>query len=253
MRLTDQGELYYPQVREAIDLLDEAADQLTHRDAGIRGLVRINAPEAFGRRHVASLVNQLQACYPDLAVELTLTNAFIDPVQEGADIAIRIGRLLDSGLIGKVVGVQRFVLVASPGYLAAHGTPQVPHDLLQHSCLLYKGLQEPHKWHFRRSPDETFEPVDVGGSLRSNNTEALVTAAVAGRGVVLLPTWLLDQASFKDGRLVRLLGDWDVSAYADQLHIQLLSPENRLRSRKVREVSAFLADAIGSPPYWDSR
>lgn len=251
VRLTEQGQRYYADVREAVERLDSAAERLDHRAVGIRGLVRINAPESFGRLHVGKLVNQLQGRYPDLVVELTLSNVFIDPVQEGADITIRIGRLVDSGLIGKVVCGQRYVLAASPEYLSLHGTPRNPEDLLQHSCLLYKGLQEPQRWHFRRSGTEAFEPLVVGGPLRSNNSEVLINAAVAGRGVVLFPTWLFAPNTFKDGKLVSLLTDWESSAYADDFYIQILSPENRLRSRKVRDVSAFLVDAIGSPPYWD--
>lgn len=217
----------------------------------MRRLVRINAPETFGRLHVGHLVNRLQAKYPDLLVELTLNNTFIDPVHEGADVTIRVGRLVDSGLIGKVVCTQRYVLAASPAYLALHGTPQTPEDLLQHSCLLYKGLREPQRWHFRRAATDKFEPLVVGGPLRSNSSTILLDAALAGRGIVLFPTWLFHPTSFKDNKLVALLIDWDISAYADDLYIQVLSPENRLRSQKVRDVSAFLVEAIGSPPYWD--
>ena len=252
VRLTEQGQRYYAQVREAVELLDNAAEQLAHKDASIRGLVRINAPEALGRLHIASLVNQLQVQYPDLSVELTLTDTFIDPVQEGADITIRVGRLVDSGLIGKVVSAHRYVLAASPEYLASHGTPQTPDDLLRHSCLLYKGPQGPQRWYFRRSSKENFESKDVSGPLRSNNAEVLVAAALAGRGIVLFPSWLFTPASFKDRKLLSLMPDWNISASAEELYIQILSPENRLRSQKVREVSAFLVDAIGSPPYWDN-
>jgi len=250
--LTEQGQRYYSQVREAVELLDNAADQLAHRDTGIRGLVKINAPEGLGRLHIARLVNELQAKYPDLSVELTLTDSVIDPVQEGVDITIRVGRLIDSGLIGKVVGAHRYLLAASPEYLALHGTPQTPDDLLQHSCLLFKGTQAPQRWYFRRLSKDTFKPQDVSGPLRSNNAEVLVAAALAGRGIVLFPSWVFDPASFKDRKLVSLLTDWDISVSVEELYIQILSAENRLRSRKVREVSAFLVDAIGSPPYWDN-
>lgn len=251
VRLTEQGQRYYSKVREAMELLDSAAEQLDHRVNGTRGLVRINAPESLGRLHIGNLVNQMQAKYPDLVVELTLSNAFIDPVQEGADVTVRVGRVVDSGLIGRVVCGQRFVLAASPAYLAARGTPQTPEDLLQHSCLLYKGIHEPQKWHFRRSSDERYEPLIVSGPLRSNNSEVLINAALAGRGIVLFPTWLFAPSAFKDGKLVALLTEWHMSGYADEFYIQVLSPENRLRSQKVRDVSAFLVDAIGSPPYWD--
>jgi len=252
IRLTEQRQRYYSQVREAVELLDNAAGQLAHRDAGIRGLVRINAPEALGRLHTANLVNELQAKYPDLSVELTLTDTFIDPVQEGADVTIRVGRLVDSGLIGKVVSAHRYLLAASPEYVALRGTPQTPGDLLRHSCLLCKGQQGPQRWYFRRSSKENFESFDVSVPLRSNNAEALVATALTGRGIVLFPSSLFTPTSFKDRKLISLLTDWDISASAEDLYIQILSPENRLRSHKVREVSAFLVDAIGSPPYWDN-
>ncbi|WP_158906019.1 LysR family transcriptional regulator [Burkholderia sp. L27(2015)] len=249
--LTEEGQRYYSQVREAVELLDNAADQLAHRDAGISGLVKINAPVGLGRLHIAHLVNELQAKYPDLSVELTLTDNVIDPVLEGVDITIRVGQLIDSGLIGKVVSTDRYLLAASPEYLALHGTPQTPDDLLRHSCLLFKGQLAPQRWFFRRSSKENFESPDVSGSLRSNNAEVLVAAALAGRGIVLFPSWLFTPTSFKEGKLLSLLTGWHMSASTEDLHIQILSPENRLRSRKVREVSAFLVDAIGSPPYWD--
>lgn len=251
VRLTEQGERYYSQVREAVELLDSAADQLAHRDAGIRGLVKINAPEGLGRLHIAHLVNGLQANYPELSVELTLTDTVIDPVQEGADITIRVGPLVDSGLIGKVVSAHRYLLAASPEYLAEHGTPETPEDLSQHSCLLFKGQFGPQRWYFRRSSNDKLEPLDVSGPLRSNNAEVLVAAALAGRGIVLFPSWLFAPTSFKDRKLSSLLTDCEISPSAEELYIQILSPENRLRSQKVREVSAYLVDAIGSPPYWD--
>jgi len=251
VRLTEQGQRYYSEVREAIELLDSAAEQLDQRASGTRGLVRINAPESFGRLHLSHIVNRMQQAYPDLLVELMLANAIVDPVQEGADLIVRVGKVVDSGLIGKVVCAQRYVLAASPGYLAAHGTPEHPEDLLQHSCLLYKGIQQAQRWHFRRSADEAFEPLVVSGPLRSNNSEVLITAALAGQGIVLFPSWLFSRASFREQALVRLLTAWDLSAYADQRYIQVLSPENRMRSQKVRAVSAFIVEAIGSPPYWD--
>jgi DNA-binding transcriptional LysR family regulator len=251
VRLTEQGQRYYSQVREAVELLDNAADQLAHRDAGIRGLVKINAPEGLGRLHIVHLVNRLQVKYPDLSVELTLTDSVIDPVEEGIDVTIRVGHLVDSGLIGKVVSAQRYFLAASPEYLALHGTPQTPEDLLRHSCLLYKNPQGSAGWYFRRSSKETFKSINVSGPLRSNNAESLVAAALAGRGIVLFPSWMFAPASFKDGKLSSLLPDWDLSTSTEERYIQILSPENRLRSQKVREVSAFFVDAIGSPPYWD--
>jgi len=252
VRLTEAGEQFHLQVRDAVELLDQAAEQLERRDSALRGLVRINAPESLGRLHIAHIVNALQEKYPELIVELTLTDTLIDPVQEGVDIVIRIGPRVDSGLIGRMIAPHRSILAASPAYLARHGTPARPEDLLQHKCLVYKGQLGIQKWYYRRGSEDAFVGLNVSGPLRSNNAEALLAAAIAGRGVVMFPTWLFKAETLRCGEMVPLLDGWEFSAQSEQVHLQMLSPENKLRSRRVREVSAFLAEAIGSPPYWEA-
>ncbi len=251
VRLTEAGEHFYAQVRGAVEQLDQAAEELSGSDAAIRGLVRINAPEALGRLHIARIVNDLQDAYPELVVELALTDTFIDPVQDGVDITLRVGPVVDSGLIGRLIGSNRQLLVASPAYLARRGAPQHPEALIEHACLIYKGELGVQKWFYRQRDDEPFKALRVGGPLCSNNAEALLAAALAGRGIVLFPTWMFNADIFARRELVTVLGDWTFSAQAEQAYIQLLSPENRLRSAKVRAVSAFLLEAMGSPPYWE--
>lgn len=251
VRLTEAGEQFHLQVRDAIELLDQAAEQMERSDADIRGIIRINAPESLGRLHIAPSVNALQAKHPDLIVELILTDSLIDPVQDGVDITIRIGPLVDSGLIGRVIAPQRNLVAASPDYLARHGTPQRPDELLQHCCLIYKGQLGTQRWHYRATGEQPFKALTVTGPLCSNNAEALLAAAIAGHGVVLFPTWLINADMLRSGTLVNLLGDWEFSTQPEPIHLQMLSPENKLRSRKVREVSTFLLEAIGEPPYWD--
>ncbi|WP_085704637.1 LysR family transcriptional regulator [Pseudomonas sp. B8(2017)] len=252
VKLTEDGERFYLQVQEAIGMLDAAAEDLAQADEGLKGLIRINAPVALGRLHVAPLLALLQEEYPEIVLELTLTDALIDPVQEGADITIRVGHVIDSGLIGRTISGQRYVLAASPAYLEKHGEPNSPDDLSDHACLLYKGEQGAQRWYSKRPLEETFKMLEVSGPLRSNNAEVLVAAAMAGQGLVLFPSWLFDPLSFREGRLIELLTEWEVSASAEQMQVQILSPENRLRSRKVREVSNFIIEKIGSPPYWES-
>lgn len=251
VRLTDEGLRFHSQVKEAVDILDVAAGQMARRDEDINGLVRINAPEALGRLHIAGLVNNLQGRYPGLTVELTLTDAFIDPVQEGADITVRVGPLIDSGLSGRVLGPQRYLVAASPSYLEVNGMPETPEDLARHDCLLYKGLQGTQKWYHRCSPEQRYSTMNVSGPFRSNNAEVLVAAALAGRGIVLFPTWLFSADNFSTGTLVKLLTEWDMAASSEPSFIQILSPENRLRSRRVRKVTDFIVQAVGTPPYWD--
>lgn len=252
VRLTETGERYYGQIREVLDALDLATEQAAGKDSGVRGLVRINAAVALGRRHIAGIVNHLQDTYPDLSVELTLTDAFIDPVQEGVDITVRIGLLQDSGLIARKVGDQRNVLCASPAYLERHGVPATIQELKRHICLVYKGQAGAQRWYFRKNKDDKPVIVQAQGTLRSNNAEVLVSAALEGRGIVLFPTWIFDSDSFKSRKLVKLLPEWTGTVDPFPLEIHLVSPENRLRSQKVRAVLDFMLEKIGNPPYWDS-
>lgn len=252
VRLTEAGERFHPQVREAVELLDAAVDELAGTDDALSGVLRINAPEAFGRLHVAPLLTALQATHPGLEIELQLTDAFIDPVQEGADITVRIGAVVDSGLIGKVISPQRQIVAASPAYLADHGVPATPSDLLAHRCLLYKGQLGTQRWYFRDTASAPFAGIPVSGPLRSNNAEVLLSAALGGHGIVLFPSWLYDGGSFRRQELIPLLGSWEAAVSTEPSFIQLLSPANKLRSRKVREVTGYLVDKFGAPPYWDA-
>lgn len=251
VRLTEGGERYYVQVREALDILDMAAEQAADKDAAPKGLVRVNAPIALGRLHIAPLLNSLQHDFPDLAIHLTLTDAFIDPVQEGAEITVRIGKLEDSGLVARLIGFQRYVVCATQAYLDRHGTPETPEDLTTHNCLVYRGHRGAQRWYFRKPGESDYRGFDVSGSFQSNNAEALVSAAQADLGVVLFPTWLFDTSSFKRGALVKLLAAWEGSVEAEPPGIHLITPENRSRSRKVRMITDYLLHRIGTPPCWD--
>lgn len=251
VKLTDAGERYYNQLREVIELLDAADESLMGKQDDVHGLVRINAPIALGNLQIVGLLDKLYDAYPDITVELTLTDAFIDPVQEGADITIRVGHLEESGLIGRKIADQKYILAASAEYVERHGMPQSPQDLTNHQCLVYKGRAGAQRWYFRQEGTPELEIIDVDGPLRSNNGQVLVSAARSGRGVVLFPSWLYSKDSFKNCEMIELLPDWCAAVDADPSPIHLLSPENRLRSRKVRAVTDFLVDAIGTPPYWD--
>ena len=249
--LTEAGEHYYTQIREVLELLDAAHEMVTGKGGEVRGLVRINAPVAFGHLHIVKLLNGLYEKYPELAVELNVTDAFIDPVQEGVDITFRVGHLQDSGLIGRKICDQRYVLSASAGYVKKHGQPTSPQDLHNHDCLVYKGVSGVQRWHFRHPGHDTVEIVDVDGPLRSNNGEVLMEAALTGQGIVLFPSWLFNKQNFSSNALIRLLPEWEGSVEASPSPIHLISPENRLRSQKVRVVWDYFLEAIGTPPYWD--
>ena len=251
VKLTEAGERYHQQVRTVIELLDAADDEMSGHAGEIRGLVRINAPAAFGRLHFGALTITLHERFPAVHTELMLTDAFVDPVKDGADIIFRIGQLEDSGLIGRRICEQRHVLCASPRYLAQHGEPTTPDALPDHRCLIHVGNSTAERWHFRHADDGTTAVATVTGPLRSNNSEVLLQAAIAGKGIVLLPSWLVGRRHLADGSLTPLLPAWRGAMSATPSQMHLISPENRLRSRKVRAVWDFLLEAIGSPPFWD--
>lgn len=232
VRLTEAGERYLSQVSEALTLLDMAADEVSGTASVPRGVLRINAPVAYGRRHIAPLLEAFQSRYSELEIELTLTDAFVDPVQEGADVVVRIGALEDSSLVARELSRQHFVIAASPGYLARHAMPEQPEDLGHHNCLVYKGTQGKQPWFIRRESHEEFRAIEVHGNLRSNNAESLIEAAINDQGMVLFPTWLIQDA-LNDGRLVPVLEAWQAANRPHIDGIHLIFPENRLRSPKV--------------------
>lgn len=252
VRLTEIGEKYYVQIRDVLDTLDFANEQVAGKGSGVRGLVRINTAVALGRLHISRIVNKLQEIYPDLSVELILTDTFIDPVQEGVDIAIRIGSLPDSALIARKVCDQQYVLCASPEYLERYGVPDSPEDLKKHLCLVYKGLLGTQRWYFRQEHHDKPIVLEPQGTLTSNNADVLVAAALEGRGIVLFPTWIFEHDSFKNRKLVPLLPEWTGTVDPHSIGIHLVSPENRIRSQKVRAVLDFILKEIGTPPYWDN-
>lgn len=251
VKLTDAGERYYQQIREVLELLDAADEEITGKGCEVRGLVRINAPVAFGSLHIVKLLNGLYDKYPELTVELTVTDAFIDPVQEGADIIFRVGHLGDSGLIGRKICDQQYVLCASADYITKHGQPASPADLQNHACLVYKGTGGAQRWYFRKAGSDSAEIIDVHGPLRSNNGQGVGGSRAGGQGIVFFPSWLFSRESFINQQLIRLLPDWQGSVEQTPSQIHLLSPENRLRSQKVRVVWDYFIKAIGAPPYWD--
>lgn len=249
--LTEKGTWFRSQVREALDLLDNAAEQIAHDGLQISGKIRINAPEALGRLHIVNLISRLRRKYPGVSVELTLTDTFKDPVQEGNDITFRVSTVEDSGMLGKVICDQQYIVAASQAYLQQNGIPTQPEELLNHNCLLYRGGAGEQRWYYRTSLKDKYKNIEVSGGISSNNAGALVAAAQDGAGIVLFPTWIFSPEIFENGSLTRLLPEWDMSAESVPTFIHALYPENKLRSHRTREILKFLVDEIGTPPYWD--
>lgn len=250
VRLTDAGEHYFRDVQRVLDSLDLATEQVVGGAKRPQGVLRINAPVAFGRRHIAPLLASFQDEHPAVEIELTLSDAFIDPVQEGADLVIRVGVLSDSSLVARKLATQHFVACASPVYLKRHGEPHHPDELSEHNCLVYKGTRGVQSWYFQESESDQAQRYPVKGNLYSNNAECLVEAALQGQGIVLFPTWLVFDA-LCDGGLVPILKSYQALGEAVREGIHVIYPENRLRSSKVAAFLEHLFLAVGDLPYWD--
>ena len=175
-----------------------------------QGLLRINIPAAFGRRHVVPHLRDFLLEHPDIRIDTTLTDETVDLIASGADFAVRIGALADSSLAAKRLAPQRRVLVASAAYLSERPPIDAPTDLADHECLGF-ALQPKPAWYFNPLgvPDaESSLEVTIQGRLRANDSEALLDTAIAGLGVALLPTWLTG-AKILAGRLSVILPQWE--------------------------------------------
>ncbi len=246
---TESGKLLAEHARQVLAQLDLAALDLQEQDSEPGGLIRINAPVVFGQRHLAPWLHELNARYPRLNIELMQTDDFIDPLQDSVDLLIRIGVMTDSTLQARTLGHQNFRLAASPAYLARAGTPKTPDDLANHSCLVFKGFAGSQRWYFRQ-PEQEWRSLNLRGSLTSNNAETLTQAGIDAMGLVVFPTWLIGDA-LRDGRLVSVLEDYQVSTSPEPQTISALYPNSRRPSIKVRAVIDFLVEKFGSPAYWE--
>lgn len=248
LNLTEAGQLYLERAKRILAEVEEARLSVTQLEADPRGTLRLNLPTAFGRAHVVPMLSDFLRQYPELSLDLSLTDAFVDLVEEGIDLAIRIGELQDSSLVARKLAPNIRVLCASPAYFKRAGRPSAPDQLRNHSCLIYKRGNDRPVWHFR-APDGEIEDVQVAGHFQTNNTEALVTMGLEGQGLMVVPTWLVG-TDIVEGRLKTVLDDYTVSPTALDTGIYAVFPYNRHLSPKVRAfVDALVARFTPTPPW----
>lgn len=246
---TEAGMTFYKHAVHILSEVEAARTATASLNQGPRGLLRVNMPGAFGRRHIMPHLPAFLAAYPDITVDATLTDATVNLIEAGEDVAIRVGTLADSSLVARRLAPHRRALVASPGYLADQVAPKTPEDLRHHACLGF-ALQPTDGWYFRQNTDEPIE-VKVSGPLRANDSEALLGAAVSGLGVALLPTWLISE-DVRAGRLTILLATWDaLIAPGPERAIWGVYPPKKVVAPKVKAFLNFVSRRFGKPPYWD--
>lgn len=237
--LTPEGSAYYARATALLDEIDALERELREGGETPRGTLRVTAPMSFGLARLAPALPTFLSAHPDVKVDLALTDRFVDVVEEGVDVAIRVARALpDSSLIARRLADAPRVLVAAPAYLAARGAPRVPSDLSTHACLRYTRLHDAAAWTFT-SPDGAQETVRVDGPLDVDSSLALRGALLAGLGLTLTPRFVVADA-LADGGLVPCLEPWT----AEPASVYGVYPARQHLSAKLRAFLDFAAHAF---------
>jgi DNA-binding transcriptional LysR family regulator len=245
LNLTDTGRAFHEHASRILADLDEAESAVLQQHGELRGTLKVALPLSFGIRHMCAPIAEFSRRHPRVEFDLDLNDRRIDLLEEGVDVAVRIGRLRDSSLIARRLFDARSVVCASQSYLDRHGVPETPEDLGRHRCLLYSNIPDPTRW-VCSDRSGTRHEVRVTGALTASSGDFLLAAAIQGLGIAVEPTFNAGEAISR-GELVPLLTDyeWPVSpAWA-------VYPPTRHLSYRVRAFIDYLADCFSGTPAWD--
>lgn len=210
LSLTEAGMAYFERIEPLIEEMERAVLVAKDISGQPKGVLRVTASVSFGIKCIVPLLPVLAAKYPELTIDLSLTDAVVDLFTDRIDVAVRLGKLADSSLIAQQLIQTRYMVCASPQYLQPKGKPQTPKELEQHNCLLFPLAGFRSKWIFRNRRG-SIQEIFVGGRTIISNAIALQQCAIAGMGVALLPDWLIDE-DIRTGNLVNLFPDYEVTA-----------------------------------------
>jgi DNA-binding transcriptional LysR family regulator len=240
VRITEDGQRLLARARDVLAAFDELSADFEERSPEPRGRVRVSVPVVFGRLFVVPAVADFLKRHAEVSVELVMNDRYVNLVDEGFDLAIRVGVPTDTSARGRKLAESRRVLVAAPAYLKSHHRPKAPDDLRRHECLVHGDANASIVWRFGTDPAKSV-PVPVRGRFAANNSEAVVLMARQGLGVALLADWLVRE-DLKRGRLVPLLERFA----APPAPVFALSPPGRFSSATVRALTEHLATTIAS-------
>jgi len=246
LSLTEAGSDYYQRATQVLAMIEEAETSAAQNASVPRGTLRVTSSVIFGARHLGAAISAYLKRHPQMQVDLSLNERVVDLVDEGFDLAIRVGARVDPGLVARRITPVRAFACASPAYLKKHGTPKSPEELARHNCLVYPHPVHQGGWHFKRKGE--VRTVAVSGTLSGNNGDSLVSAAVDGLGVVFEPAFLVYDA-LREKKLVRLLPDWE----SEELWVFAAYPNRKFLAPKVRSFIDFLVERFGPEPYWDAK
>ncbi|MEM6867492.1 MAG: LysR family transcriptional regulator [Cyanobacteria bacterium P01_C01_bin.121] len=240
LRLTETGQLYFQKICSILDELATVEETVSDLSVKPHGLLRVTAPMSLGLTHVATAIYKFQLAYPEIRIELTLSDRYVDLIEEGFDVGIRgSGSAQDKGLAMHRICELPRVVCASPAYLQQHGEPRSPDQLKQHQCVIYSLARSPYEWRFWRESETAV--VSVDGFVTVNNSLAASQAAIAGLGIIFLPIFVASEA-LKQGKLQIILKEWS----AEPLNLYAICPKHRQHSKKLQAFIGFISDALAS-------
>jgi len=245
MHLTEAGDRFYQRSVRLLEDFEEAKQEASNTATALSGTLKIATPLSFGVAHLAPAIAAFMHLHPQIKIDLDMSDRRIDLVEEGLDLAIRIGTLEDSSLIARKLASVRHVVCASPDFLNCYGRPETPQDLSEMPALCYGNLSQPGTWHYR---DKNNSPayVKVPMRMRATNGDALVEAAVAGLGILCEPSFIVHGA-VERGLLTPVLTGYQWYA----MNIYAVYPQTRHMPARVRAFIEFLASHFGGTPYWE--
>ena len=244
--LTESGRAFYERAVQLIADLEEAEQEASRAAVVPRGTIKLTAAVHFGVRHVAPAIAAFVAAHAGVRFDVSLSDRIVDLVEEGFDLAVRIGAPGSDNVVARKLGETRLVPCASPDYLAAHGAPQVPEDLARHNCFTYQYVTPHNLWLFRDATGAE-RTVRVRGSLHSNNGELLAEVAAQGGGIVFEPAFIVGP-DVRAGRLVPLLQEF----VAPPMPIFAVYPSRKHLSAKVRLFVDFLIERFSQAQDWSA-
>ena len=239
LSLTEEGRAFHARCKALLAELDEAESEITARSARASGLVKINVPVSFGIMHLASLWSDFMALNPNVSLDITLADRVVDLVEEGYDLAVRIGSLSNSTLVSRKLASTRMVLCASPKYLQKHGQPTHPADIANHTVLAYSLLTMGDQWELEGPEGKV--SVLVHPVMHTNNGDTCRAAALKHQGIILQPSFLVDE-DLRSGALVEFMPHYRSAEFG----IYAVYPSRQYVSAKVRLLIDFLAKALGN-------
>ncbi|AIV08416.1 MULTISPECIES: LysR family transcriptional regulator [Vibrio] len=240
--LTEEGQAFLPHAEEVLATVEAARGAVGVGHKAPTGTLRVTASASFGRLHLVPALKGFMAKYPELTIDFRFSDSIIDMVEGGFDVAVRLAELKDSSLVARKLAPDRRIVVASPEYLAQHGTPQSPEELVNHECVTLAGLEN---WVFE-TPEGQYS-MRASGSFRTDNGDAMRDACIDGLGVSINSIWSVYK-QLQKGELVEILQDYPLVMNAS---IWAVYPSSRLIAPKVRAFIDYFAEYYGQPPYWE--